>query len=55
MTLASWVIQVRTEKWLFFSRAWNDIVTHLRETDIISNDERDMLLFHKLEGSVIGV
>jgi hypothetical protein len=35
-----------TKKWRVFAESWNTIVSNLRETDIISNDERDMLVFH---------
>ena len=43
-------LDVSTEKWLTFSAIWNDIVGHLRETDLISNYEKSTLLFHNLQG-----
>lgn len=39
-----------TKKWRVFAQSWNSIVQNLRETDIISNDERDMLVFHFFQG-----
>jgi callose synthase len=43
-------MDVGTTKWRAFSTAWNKVVLNLRATDIINNDERDMLLFHFFTG-----
>lgn len=43
-------MDVGTTKWRAFSTAWNKVVLNLRSTDIINNDERDMLLFHFFTG-----
>ena len=43
-------MDVGTVKWRAFSKAWNGVVENLRATDIINNDERDMLLFHFFTG-----
>ncbi|TFJ83846.1 hypothetical protein NSK_004943 [Nannochloropsis salina CCMP1776] len=43
-------LDIGTTKWYAFATAWNKIVENLRETDIISNDERDMLLFYFFKG-----
>ncbi|MGB0502020.1 MAG: hypothetical protein ACPGNP_12625, partial [Acidimicrobiales bacterium] len=38
----------RRREWLRFSQAWNAIVLTLRRSDLLSDKERDMLLFHTL-------
>ena len=41
----------RRREWLRFSQAWNAIVLTLRRSDLLSDKERDMLLFHTLSGA----
>ncbi|CAM9928009.1 unnamed protein product [Heterosigma akashiwo] len=43
-------LDVSTTKWVAFGTAWNEIVNHLRATDTISNQERNMLKFHSFAG-----
>jgi hypothetical protein len=38
------------DRWKTFADAWNSVVANLRETDIISNEERDILKFHDFGG-----
>eukprot|EP00638_Chattonella_subsalsa_P004550 CAMPEP_0117750646 /NCGR_PEP_ID=MMETSP0947-20121206/10498_1 /TAXON_ID=44440 /ORGANISM="Chattonella subsalsa, Strain CCMP2191" /LENGTH=2124 /DNA_ID=CAMNT_0005568865 /DNA_START=100 /DNA_END=6474 /DNA_ORIENTATION=+ len=49
-TKVSEYLDVRTAKWAAFGTAWNEIVNHLRQTDLISNQERNMLKFHSFQG-----
>jgi len=44
------LLDVRVQKWVMFSAAWNDIIDHFREEDIISNAERDNLKFSRFDG-----
>ena len=44
------LLDVRIQKWVMFSAAWNEIIDHFREEDIISNDERDNLKFSRFDG-----
>lgn len=44
-------MDVATSKWKDFAKIWNAVVDNLRQTDVISNDERDMLKFHLYEES----
>lgn len=39
-------MDVATSKWKDFAKIWNAVVDNLRQTDVINNDERDMLKFH---------
>ena len=38
-----------SRKWVIFAEAWNEIVSHFREEDIISNREMGFLKFSKFE------
>ena len=40
---------VALHKWSKFAEVWNDVVNILRETDVISNAEQEMLVFHFFE------
>jgi len=44
------LLDVRIQKWVMFSAAWNEIIDHFREEDIISNDESDSLKFSQFDG-----
>jgi callose synthase len=44
------LLDVKIQKWVMFSAAWNEIVDHFRQEDIISNRERDNLKFSRFEG-----
>eukprot|EP00560_Eucampia_antarctica_P003873 CAMPEP_0197837544 /NCGR_PEP_ID=MMETSP1437-20131217/32466_1 /TAXON_ID=49252 ORGANISM="Eucampia antarctica, Strain CCMP1452" /NCGR_SAMPLE_ID=MMETSP1437 /ASSEMBLY_ACC=CAM_ASM_001096 /LENGTH=1848 /DNA_ID=CAMNT_0043444667 /DNA_START=1096 /DNA_END=6642 /DNA_ORIENTATION=+ len=44
------LLDVRVQKWVMFSAAWNDIIDHFRQEDIISNAERDNLKFSRFDG-----
>lgn len=43
-------LDVRTSRWATFGTAWNEVINHLRDSDIISNQERNMLKFHSFHG-----
>ena len=45
---STWCADALTFEWQAYSRAWNAIVTSLRESDYISNDEFDELLFDSI-------
>jgi len=38
-------LDVRSKRWVIFGRIWNEVIVKMRETDIISNSEKDLLLF----------
>ncbi len=42
-------LDVATSKWKDFAHVWNAVVRNLRETDVISNDEKAMLSFHHFD------
>lgn len=44
------LLDVRIQKWVMFSAAWNEIIDHFRNEDIISNREKDNLKFSRFEG-----
>ena len=44
------LLDVRVQKWVMFSAAWNEIIDQFRLEDIISNRERDNLKFSRFEG-----
>jgi callose synthase len=44
------LLDVRIQKWVMFSAAWNEIVDHFRQEDIISNTENDNLKFSQFDG-----
>jgi len=44
------LLDVKVQKWVMFSAAWNEIIDHFRQEDIISNRERDNLKFSRFEG-----
>jgi len=44
------LLDVRIQKWVMFSAAWNEIIEHFREEDIISNTESDNLKFSQFDG-----
>lgn len=44
------LLDVKVQKWVMFSAAWNEIIDHFRLEDIISNRERDNLKFSRFEG-----
>ena len=44
------LLDVRIQKWVMFSTAWNEIIDCFRQEDIISNRERDNLKFSRFEG-----
>jgi callose synthase len=44
------LLDVRIQKWVMFSAAWNEIIDHFRDEDIISNSESDNLKFSTFDG-----
>ena len=44
------LLDVRIQKWVMFSAAWNEIIDHFRNEDIISNTESDNLRFSQFDG-----
>jgi callose synthase len=44
------LLDVRIQKWVMFSAAWNEIIDHFRQEDIISNAESDNLKFSQFDG-----
>lgn len=44
------LLDVRIQKWVMFSAAWNEIIDCFRQEDIISNSERDNLKFSRFDG-----
>jgi len=44
------LLDVRVQKWVMFSAAWNEIIDYFRLEDIISNKERDCLKFSRFDG-----
>jgi len=44
------LLDVRIQKWVMFSAAWNEIIDHFRYEDIISNAESDNLKFSQFDG-----
>lgn len=44
------LLDVRIQKWVMFSAAWNEIIDHFREEDIVSNTESDNLKFSQFDG-----
>ena len=44
------LLDVRIQKWVMFSAAWNEIIDHFRHEDIISNAEMDNLKFSQFDG-----
>lgn len=44
------ILDVRIQKWVMFSAAWNNIIDHFREEDIVSDWERDNLKFSTFDG-----
>jgi callose synthase len=44
------LMDVRIQKWVMFSAAWNEIVEHFRTEDIVSNQESDNLKFSQFDG-----
>jgi len=44
------LLDVRIQKWVMFSAAWNEIIDHFREEDIISDTESDNLKFSQFDG-----
>ena len=41
------LLDVRIQKWVIFSEAWNEIIDHFRDEDIISNREMSYLKFSR--------
>jgi len=44
------LLDVRIQKWVMFSAAWNEIIDHFRDEDIVSNTESDNLKFSQFQG-----
>jgi len=49
-TYVNRLLDVRIQKWVMFSEAWNEIIRHFRLEDIVSDRERDYLMFSRFEG-----
>ncbi|CAN0121210.1 unnamed protein product, partial [Phaeothamnion confervicola] len=43
-------LDVRTQKWAAFAAVWNEVINQMRQSDVISNAEKDMLKFHSFGG-----
>jgi len=48
-TYVSKILDVRMQKWIMFSFAWNEVIDQMRVEDIISNRERDFLKFSQFK------
>ena len=46
-TATARLLDVRIQKWVIFSEAWNEIIEHFRDEDIISNREMSYLKFSR--------
>ncbi|KAL3922878.1 MAG: hypothetical protein SGILL_001970 [Bacillariaceae sp.] len=44
------LLDVRIQKWVMFSAAWNEVIDHFREEDAVSNAECDNLKFSQFDG-----
>ena len=44
------LLDVRIQKWVMFSAAWNEIIDHFRDEDLVSNAESDYLKFSQFDG-----
>ncbi|KAL3922916.1 MAG: hypothetical protein SGILL_001947 [Bacillariaceae sp.] len=44
------LLDVRIQKWVMFSAAWNEVIDHFREEDAVSNAESDNLKFSQFDG-----
>lgn len=44
------LLDVRIQKWVMFSAAWNEIIDYFRQEDIVSNAESDTLKFSQFDG-----
>jgi callose synthase len=44
------ILDVRIQKWVMFSAAWNNIIDHFRDEDIVSNWEQENLKFSTFDG-----
>ncbi len=49
-TYVNRLLDVRIQKWVMFSAAWNEIIDHFREEDTVSNAECDNLKFSQFDG-----
>ena len=38
-------LDIRSQRWVVFGRVWNEIISKLRDTDHLSDNEKDILLF----------
>ena len=48
---ADWSVEARSAEWQCWARAWNEIMASLRFTDVLSNVERDELVFSFISGA----
>ena len=48
-TYVNKILDVRMQKWIMFSFAWNEVIDQMRVEDIISNRERDFLKFSQFK------
>jgi len=44
------LLDVRIQKWVMFSAAWNEIIDYFRQEDIVSTSESDNLKFSRFDG-----
>ena len=44
------LLDVRIQKWVMFSAAWNEVIDYFRQEDIVSNAESDNLKFSQFDG-----
>ena len=48
--LNDWCIEARSHQWQLMSRSWNEIIRTLRACDLLTDSERDEMLFSSLTG-----
>lgn len=49
------LLDVRIQKWVMFSVAWNEIIDHFREEDLVSNRELEFLKFTQFDGFSLAI
>jgi len=49
------LLDVRIQKWVMFSVAWNEIIDHFRQEDLVSDSEKQYLKFSSFEGFSLAI
>ena len=52
-TTTDWCVEARSFSWQLMSRSWNEIVMSLRDCDLLTDAERDDMLFSSLQGQQV--